>query len=61
MPELIGMLMEKGSQEAKVALHSVDASTGLTPIQTAFEWKDRIAVYEIVSPRNSRKDNSKNE
>lgn len=54
MPELIGMLMERGSLEAKEALEAVDASSGLTPYNAAIKNQDLIAVLEIVSPRNSR-------
>lgn len=56
MPELIGMLVERGSHEAVWALKAVDASSGLTPFNAAILHQDRIAVLEIVSPRKSRPD-----
>lgn len=51
--ELIGMLLNEKTtrDEALRALNVVDASTGKTPFEVAVELSDRIAIFEIVSPR----------
>ena len=56
MAEVIGMLVETGLKEATDALDSVDAETGLTPFEAALKHNNTMAIYEIVSPRPSKKD-----
>ena len=51
MSHLIGSLVIHRRKETIEAFHKKDAKTGHTPLSMAVELGDRIAIYEIVSPR----------
>lgn len=51
MPEIIGTLMQTHTADTLKALDVIDALTGYTPISMAIKLGDRMAIYEIVSPR----------